>query len=332
MKNINILGKAFFNSNGDIDPNSAGYKYIISTLSYIRSQIITQKFFEIDIPEYVPVDVGEAGFMDEIVQNGEFYSGGSFFEGDVDQGGSRIARVDASMVPIRMPTGKWRKKAEWTLFEVKQAAEASKWDPIEGKMRALKKNWDLGIQELAFLGKPGDSVMTGLINNAQVAVDTTTITKSITDMTDAEFQAFVGAVLNAYFENSNSTVLPDTFVVPASDLLGMGSATSATYTIISKIEYLLNMFKKITGNDNFKILPLAYATVANSRGELTKDRYTLYRNDPETLSMAIPVDFTMLDPRTINSMDWLQLAYGMYSGVLINREREVLYFDLTPGS
>jgi len=329
-KLFNIAGRALFNSNGDVDPNTAGFKYIISTLSYIRSQIIAQKFFEVDVAEYLPVDVGEAGFMDEIIQNGEFYTGGSFFEGDVDEGGSRISRVDATMVPIRMPTGKWRKKAEWTLFEIKQAAEASKWDPIEGKMRALKKNWDLGIQEIAFLGKPGDSVMTGLLNNAQVNVDTTTIAYAISDMSDSQFQTFVKALLAEYFSNSNSTVLPDTFVMPASDYLGLGSAASATFPNISKFEYLENTFKKMTHNDKFKILPLAYATVANSRGELTKDRYALYRDDPETLSMAIPVDFTMLEPRTVNSMDWLQLAYGMYSGVLVNRVREVEYFDLTP--
>jgi len=329
MKNLTLMGKPLFNSNGDIDPNTAGFKYIISTLSYIRSQIVTQKFFEVDIPDYVPVDVGEAGFMDEIIQNTEFYSGGSFFDGDVGSGGSRIATVDASMVPLRMPTGKWRKKAEWTLFEIKQAAEASKWDPIEAKMRSLKKNWDLGIQELAFLGKPGDTVMTGLLNNSQVAIDTTTIDFAISDMSDTYFQAFVKNILGSYFSNSNSTVLPDTFVMPADDYLGLGSAASATYPNISKFEYLENTFKKMTHNDGFRVLPLAYSIVANSRAELTTPRYVLYRNDPETLSMTVPVDFTMLEPRTVNSMDWVQLAYGMYSGVLINRPREVEYFDLT---
>ena len=48
--------------------------------------------------------------------------------------------------------------------------------------------------------------------------------------------------------------------------------------------------------------------------------------------MAIPVDFTMLEARTLNSFDWEQLAYGQYSGVLVNREREVLYIDNDSGS
>jgi len=325
-----IAGLPLFNSNGDIDPNTTGFKYVTSTLSYIRKQIIAQKFFEVDIPDYVPLDLGEAAWSDEIIQNSEYYTGGSFFEGDVDQGGSKISRVDTAIVPNRMPVCNWRKKAEWTIFELKQAANASNWDPIEGKIRSLKKNWDLGIQELAFLGRPNDTVMTGLLNNGAVNIDTTTIAVQIASMSDLVFQAFVKAILTAFYDNSNSTALPDTFVMPADDYLGLGSAASATFPNISKFEYLENMFKKMTHNDKFRILPLAYASATNSRGDLSKDRYVLYRNDVETLAMAIPVDFTMLEPRTVDSMDWLQLAYGQYSGVLINRIREVEYFDLTP--
>jgi hypothetical protein len=330
MKNpFSILGKSMFNSNGDVDVNSTGFKYVISTLSYIRSKIIEQKFFEVDIADYVPVDVGEAAFSDEIIQNTEFYSGGSFFEGDVDQGGSRISQVDASMVANRMPVRNWRKKASWTLFEIQQAAIASRWDPVEAKMRSLKKNWDLGIQELAFLGRPGDTVMTGLLNNATVNINTTLITKAISSMSAAEFSTFVGGLLAAYYSNSNSTVLPDTFVIPTADYLGLGVPVASGFPVISMKEYLENMLKRMTNNDGFKILPVAYASAANSRSDFTKDRYVLYRKDPETLSLSIPVDYTMAEPRTVDSMDWLQLAYGQYSGVLVNRPREVEYFDLT---
>jgi len=330
MKNpFSILGKSLFNANGDVDVNSTGFKYVISTLSYIRSKIIGQKFFEVDIASYVPVDVGEAAFADEIIQNTEFYTGGSFFEGDIDQGGSRISTVDALMVPNKMPVRNWRKKVNWTLFEIQQAAVASRWDPVEAKMRSLKKNWDLGIQELAFLGRPGDTTMTGLLNNAVVTINTTRIKKAISSMTAAEFATFVGGILGDYYSNSNSTVLPDTFVMPTADYLGLGVPVSSTYPNISMKEYLENTFKKMTNNENFKILPIAYATAANSRSDFTKDRYVLYRRDPETLSLSIPVDYTMAEPRTVDSMDWLQLAYGQYSGVLVNRPREMLYYALT---
>jgi hypothetical protein len=47
------------------------------------------------------------------------------------------------------------------------------------------------------------------------------------------------------------------------------------------------------------------------------------------MKMAIPVDFTMLEADTSNKINWQQAAYGQYSGLLVNRKREVLYFDET---
>lgn len=330
---LSVKGFPIFNSNGDVDASSAGFKYLIDTLSFIRSQVKEQKFFEVAPADFLPVETGEAAWSDEIVQNGEFLTGGNFFEGDIDLGGSRIASVDATIAPNRMPVGTWRKKAGWTIAEAAKAANAGNWDPIEGKLKALKKNWDLGIQNLAFLGRPGDSVMTGLLNNSEVTINTTIITEEIGSMSDSEFQAFVGAFLNAYYENGNMTALPDTFAIPTGDYFSLGSAASATYPNITKLEYLSNILKKMTRNENAEILPLAYceATMNLSAG-VNKDRYVLYRRDPDTLSMSIPVDLTMLDARSVNGFDWEQLAYGQYSGVMVHRPREMLYMDLTAGS
>lgn len=328
-----VRGQPLFNANGDVDSSSAGFKYIIDTLSHIRARIIEQKFFEVAPADFLPVETGEAAWSDEIVQNGEYLSGGGFFEGDIDLGGSRIATVDATIVPDRMPVGTWRKKTGWTIAETAKAANAGNWDPIEGKLKALKKNWDLGIQELAFLGRPGDAIMTGLVTSAKVAINTTLITEDISGMSDAEFQTFVGGLLNAYYVNGNRTAMPDTFAIPASDYLGLGAAASATYPNISKLEYLSNMLKKMTRNDGFEILPNAYCEAdINAPAGVNKNRYILYRRDPDTLSMVIPVDLTMLDPRSVNGFDWEQLAYGQYSGVMIHRPREVLYLDETAGT
>jgi hypothetical protein len=224
-----------------------------------------------------------------------------------------------------MPTRLWAKKATWSIAEIMEAANAN-WDVVDSRMRALKKNWDLGIQEGAFTGF--DASLTGFLNNADVNINTTLIAEEISGMSDAEFQAFVKGALTAYFANSNYTRdNPDTFVMPASDYLGMASAASATYPNISKLEYLENSFKKMTRNDGFKILPLVYSQSA--KNPAAKDRYVLYRNDPETLKMSIPVDFTMNQAYTTDGLVFQQKAYGQISGVLVNRPREVLYIDLT---
>ena len=329
-----INGKALLNANGDIDPSSSGFQYIIDTLTYIKSGVIDQKFYTVAPADYMPVDVGSAAWMEDIVQNVVFNTGGSFYQGDVDSQTEtgRLAQVGAGLDKISQPVKTWAKGTGWTIMEIAKAAAASNWDIVESKLKSLKTNWDLGIQETAFLGHPDGSV-TGLLNGAEVNVNTTLIAEPLSGMSGTDFQTFVAGLLAAYFANSNSTALPDTFVMPTSDYLGMIAAASPDFPNISKLEYLLNALKKATANENFKILPLAYAEDSNnaSRG-INKNRYVLYRQNDDTLNMNIPVDFTMLDADTSNKINWTQGAYGQYSGVLVNRPREVLYFDETAPS
>lgn len=330
MNRPTILGMPLYNADGSIDPSSAGYRYVIDTLTYIRARVIEQVFYEIPIADYLPMDVGEAAWSEEIVQNLQFNISGGFFDGDVNimAGNGRIAEVDAAIAPIRMPTRTWAKATSWTVMEIAKAAAASNWDVVEAKLITLRKNWDLGIQEVAFLGHPTVTEMTGLLNDPEVNIDTTLITEEISGMTAAEFQTLVKGLLNAYYANTQSTRLPDTFVMPTSDYLGLATAASAEFPNISKLEYLLNALRRMTQNEAFEIRPLAYCEASRNQLEGTgKNRYVLYRNDPETLSMSIPVDITLLNADTSNQIMWQQAAYGQYSGVLINRKREVLYFD-----
>jgi hypothetical protein len=325
-----ILDKILYNANGAVDPNSAGFKIIIDTLTYLKAKVIEQKFYEIAPADYVPVDVGEAAYADEIVQNLTFMTDGGFFQGDINNANanSKLSNVDTALSPLRMPTQFWAKTTNWTILEIKQAAMLNRWDVVESKLKSLKKVWDLGVQEVAFLGHPIITTMTGLLNDSEVTNNTTRITKAISSMSAAEFAAFIGGILADYNSNCNYTAVPDTFVMPTSDYLGLGVPVSSTYPNISQLEYLLNTFKKMTRNENFKILPLAYSESAKnaSRG-ITKQRYVLYKNDPETMTMSIPVDLTMLPADTANQLQWSQGAYGQYSGLLINRKPEVLYFS-----
>ena len=137
-------------------------------------------------------------------------------------------------------------------------------------------------------------------------------------------------MIAAYWKNSNYTELPNTFIMPSTDWMGMADFVSDTYPLATKIEAIRNMFKEITGEANFKIGHVAYLQAdKNSARNVTANRYILYRNDPEALSMSIPIDFTMLPADTGDQVSWSQGAYGQYSGVLVTRPLEMLYFDQT---
>lgn len=328
-----VKGKMLTNANGDIDTSSAGFDYIISTLSEIRADVVEQKFYKIAPADYFPVSVGQGANMDEIVQNLTFQTGGAFFDGDIqtNQDSGRLAQVDVVQDKLKMPIQVWAKQVVWTIVDIAKAAAASNWDLIASLMESLKTDWDLGVQEVAFLGHPSISEMTGLLNDDEVNINTILITVPINEMTESQFQAFVGGVMAAYFANSNSTEdQPDKFVIPTSDYLGLLNAVSSTFPNISKIEFLLNAFKKATRNENFEILPLAYAQAdQNADRGIDQNRYALYKSDPKTMKMEIPQDFTMLEAATANNFNWTQPATGQYSGLMVNRKREMLYFDET---
>jgi len=330
---MTIGGQILTNANGDIVISGMGYQYLIDTLSEIRSDVVEQKFYKIAPADFMPVDVGFGAWNDEIVQNLTFQTGGGFFDGDVDTQSDtgRMAQVDTALAPIRMPIITWAKQVAWTIATIAKAAAASNWDVVSGKMESLKTNWDLGIQEVAFLGHPANALVTGLLNDGEVNINTTLIPVPISTMTETQFAAFVAGALAAYFTNSNDTEdKPDMFVVPANDYLGLTAPASATFFNVSKIEYLLNSFRKATDNPNFQIKGLAYAQDnRNADRGIDKNRYVLYKSDPKTMKMTIPVDFTMLESATANNFNWTQPAHGQYSGLLINRKREVLYFDET---
>lgn len=327
-----ITGLSLRNANGDIDPNSTGYQYVIDTLSYIRTKVIEQKFYEVMPADFMPVDVGEGAWSDEIVVNKSYLLGGDFFDGDIDtgKGNGRLAAVDAAVGPVRMPVITWAKAAQWSVVEIENAAMAGNWDVVEERMNSLMKNWQLGVQQVAFLGHPSRSLVTGLLNNGEVTINTTLIPKQISTMTETELGTFLAGILDAYNTNSNGTAMPDIFVMPTDDYLGMGTPYSGTYPNRSKLEYFLNMFKTMTQNENFQIKPLQYSVASRnaSRG-INKDRYVLYKNDPDVLTMSIPVDMDIKQAATTNNVWWEIPGIGQYSGVLVTRPREVLYLDET---
>jgi hypothetical protein len=94
------------------------------------------------------------------------------------------------------------------------------------------------------------------------------------------------------------------------------------------ITYLLNAFKEVTRNPNFKILPCAYADQANNStvSGLNTNIYTLMRYDEDSVRMDVPVPYTNTLQNTINGFQFQNVGYGQYTGVLAYRPLEMLYF------
>jgi hypothetical protein len=318
------------NANGDVAPGSTGYQIAIDTLTYIRKQVTEQKFYEFDIPELVPMTVGEGAFSQQILTNLSFSTSGDFEEGNINTAGSssKIAESNASLAPKYQAVRNWAKQISYTTIDIEQAIQANNWDRIMALHRARKKDWDLGIQKIALVGSGTDNTnFPGLLTLSNATVDTTTLTASISSLNPTDFQTFVSAVVGNYFANTNSTVLPNRFVIPMSDYLGLAAATSSTYPINSKLAYLEQVFQTMC--PGLKIVPNSYCDKANNKTVLNVgtgyQMYALYKHDIESLAMHIPVDFTTTQPNSINNFQFQDAAYGQYTGVGLFRNLEMYY-------
>lgn len=326
-------GMTLLNAAGDVDVSTLGYQYTIQTVTQIRAKTIVQKFYRVAPADYMSVVIGTGAWMEEIKTNLTYDVAGPFESGiiSVANAPAQLGQVDVGVAPINTKIITWAKGYQYSTPEIQKALASNNWDVVSSKMEALKRNWDLGLQKIAFLGLLGDLTNTpGLLTNASVTSNLSVITAKISGLSSANFQTFVSQILAAYVQNCSYTVLPNTFLMPMDDYLGLGVAASGQFPVNSMLDYLLNMFRQITQNPNFQIKPLAYGNPAQNAGYVAtngKNRYVLYNNDPDTLWLDVPVDFALTPAGTRNNFNWEGVGAGQFTGVTIARPAEVLYFD-----
>jgi hypothetical protein len=324
-------------TNGAIDSATQGYQYAIQTTTLIRAETVNQKFYEIPFANYIPVIPGEAAWMETIKTNLVYKLGGSFEQGIINTGSNqqKFAKMNVGTAPVTQTVALWAKSYDYSIFEVNKALALNNWDVVSGKLEALKMEWDLGIQKLSFLGLLQDNVnFPGLLSQAGVNANLTVIQKNISSFLTADWQSFVAAVLAAYFANSNNTVMPSHFSIPMDDYLGLAAFVNPSFPLAGSmfIDLLEAAFKKITGNPNFVVYGVLYGKMSVNAGFWTVNgtqRYCLYRKDPKTLRMDLPMDFVLAAPVPVGPVTFEGLGYGQFTGVVAFRPAEIYYFDHT---
>ncbi len=323
------------NAAGDTAEVATGYQIVTDTLTYIKKQVTEQKFYKVAPSNYIPVVVGDGAFAANLLTNRTYSVSDDFEAGNLRTGNAdaRLSQADVAIDGVNQYVQNWAKGISYTIFDVEQALRANSWDPIMGKHKARKENWDLGIQATAFLGSKTDSRVPGLLTMTGINTNTSLITKKISSMSAAELQTFVAGLISAYFTNTNSTAMPNRFVIPYADYLGLTQLTTGTVGTypVPLIEYLEKAFKMAVAHmeSDFKILPLSYcdAAVNNSMRSINKDIYMLYRDDAASVRMDIPVDYTTTQANSINNFDFQDVGYGQYTGVIPFRNLEILKFQ-----
>jgi len=318
----------FFDPNtAELHKNTLGYSQLITTLTAVGRKVSEQKFYEIDFANYVPVVVGNGAYQRAIINWRTYVKGEGFKTGVISNAGNQaqLPLVDAAYDQIEQTIYNWAKGMVYNVFELEEAMRANTlFSLIEARELARRKEWDLGLQEVAFLGY-GASY--GLLNQASVNVDSSTISKRIPAMSAAEFNTFVGAIYEIYRARCKRTAKPTHFIMPEADWNGLINFPDATYPLKTKLELLEQAFKTITANPGFKILPCAYCDKANF--DTTNNRYVLLNYDEASVKMDLPIDYTMTAAGTFNGFSWENVGFGSFTGVVVQRELEMQYFGNT---
>lgn len=301
---------------GDID---------ITLLTQIEREISRQKFYKIDPEGFVPFDKTQGGWADYMTVLRSYANVdatlGSWERG-VDADNARRAQVGASLDSVSLKIHNLAKMVSYSLFELRSSQETGRWNIVTEKERARKIDYDLAVQKAVLLG---DAEHKGLLNQTEVVVNTSVLTKKISTMTSAEFRAFLGSIFGEYFKNTGMTVLPDTLAIAPSDFLGLGVAVDEQYPLVqSMLKRMQDIFREVTGNPNAEIKMLAYCEPEFHEGAY---KYVLYRRDFDTIRVYNPFDYTVVSGASVDGMNYQNTAYARLSDVFVNRPAEMLYLS-----
>lgn len=341
LDDVDIQGKSIFqrgdrqmqmpdlrlNSVGDSQDNLTGYQIQTDTLTYIIKEITRQSFYLENVGAHIPIRIGEGAFSRNLLTNRTFSMADDPETGFVRDGGGdqRISMVDVAVDGVTTYVANWVKGVAYSLIDVEQALRANNWDLISELHMARKTNWDLLVQKIAMLGSNTDTRMPGLLTNTGVNTIGGVITTAISGMNSTQFAALLQNLISSYWTNAQSTALPNTFVIPYTDYLGLQvlvPGTVGTYPV-PMISYLQDAFRAAVKQKEaeFNIVPSAYCDAANNPSGL--HYYMLYRNDARTLRMNLPVDYTVTQAGTLNNLQFQDAAYGQITGVTVLKNLEI---------
>jgi hypothetical protein len=302
----------------------------IDTLTEIKQDVVRQKFFTQNPSECMPVTVGFGAWADSFLKYRAYQTGEEFETGDIDIArNSRLSQADVAVDAVERKVKSWARQMDYNVIELNQAVVNGNWNIISEREKSVKMDWDLGTQKIAFLGHSTDVAVEGLYtqSNTDITINTSLITAPLASLSDDDFNTVKRQLIQIFFDNSNSTAYPDTFIMPTSDYLQLaGASATPSFPLKNRLDLLLEAFQKASGNENFVIKGLPYGDTV--RSGLANQRYILYKNEVSVLEMDIPIPYTSLTAETANNFQFDSVSYGRYTGLQVYRPKEFMYFDI----
>lgn len=310
-----------------------GFEQVITTTTQILPGVIEPNYYELNgqrLSDFVPIEEGVGAYSTELFQYASAYVGTDFKSclvapttGNINLDGT----MDIELSGFKIPNNYYRQKYSISKEGLEIAArQAVTFSIIEEKEKARKKNWDLGLQEATFLGL-GDNRSYGLLNQPDAVINTSLITKPLSEMTDDEFSTLISSITGTYFNASNGTRMFNRMLIPQSDYFAL-TKPYGQYGL-SRLSVLENAFQGRVSND-FKIVYTMYNETAGTGGG---KRYAFYDYNPDSIEMYIPMPYTPYPLFPTGALDTISDSMGQFTTPYNKRKFLLQYYDIvTSGS
>jgi hypothetical protein len=310
--------------------NNKGYKQVIDTLTALDEKISTQKFYKVDVTKYVDIETGRAPYMESITKNRLYSIGNTSDWFSRDSGGENLEtkKTDIEQDTITNFRFLGQMLITYNWLDLRKLSVSQNYDAIAEKLKARKVSADQLFQEVAFNGNKANANSKGLLNLDGITVNTTAITKPISEMDAEEIRTFGSDLVSIFRINCGKSAVPNIFLMPEADFIGMSASNDPIFQRYTRFEYLLKCFddatRELGRTGDFKILPNAYSDI--DVNPLNKGKYELYNKDPDTIVYDNPVPFTVETFITADNMNWTSAAHLQIGEVRLYKPKEFIQF------
>lgn len=309
--------------------NNPGVEQTITTTTQIMGKVNETVYYELDgqkLSDFVPIEVGYGAFSTKILQAAVTASGTDFKSCLIAPQGGRL-KLDG-YTEIEVGTQEFPNNFFRDTYSIsKEGAEIASramipFDLLQQKEKARRKKFDLGLQDAWFNGLD-DGKSYGLLNQPGAVVNTSFMTASIADMTDAQWQTWLSAIRALYNTLTSATANFTRLCIPQSDYFAL-DRVFGQFGMTRR--QLLDEILKANG------AKLVYTTYNETAGTGGGKRYALYKYDPDYIQGFLPLEYTPSPLYPQGAFDLISNCMAQFVTPQLKRTNTLLYLDVVPAS
>jgi Uncharacterized protein conserved in bacteria len=272
-----------------------GIAFYISQLANLEARIYQAKYTSINFQELVPINTNVPEWADSWDYiSYDAVTIGKFIGSSADD----LPNVAIAANKTSVPIGYAGNSYDYSLDELRKSQQMR--IPLDTtKAQAAFRGSQEHTQRVAYFGDASRQ-MTGLFNNANIALDSSTVNWATA--TGPELVQDMNSLLVKVWVNSANVHVPNVLVLDSVRYAQISSKRMDTGTDTTVLEFFLrnNLYTQLTGNA-LRVVPRLQLTAANlaaggvSNG--SKDRMMAYELNDENLGMVNPIPWRALAPQ-----------------------------------